>query len=481
VRVGDKVTHQEYGSGVVRELLGAQASVEFIGERLIVPVVELTRDAPSDPVAPVSTGGLDRILFRRAFEAVNLGVVPPHPDQLLALSVGGKELGATVKDWLDQAPEQGLCKAVFGDYGFGKSHYLRVIEAFALRAGWAVSFVEFDPKQADPAKPHLVYGAVMSALRFPKRQDGTQARGLFDFVGEIRQHWDRVADGPQFLESPWFEPALAIIRKHSHDEDQDYLDAVGWLFGQVQLQGAIQGLARRVGVKAPRSMPRTLESSDIYVHHLVVVNEMCRRLGYKGLLVLLDEAEHVRGFTVRRRERAANLFDVLAQSAHRPSSDIPAPARNEHGIRLPQYWKTGPHFGLVVALTEGETFSGEAESLREACVFLHEERDLVRLSAPSSADYRGWCLAFLERFSEHYPAEAGLLGGSSGRSLVARVLAEEYELADDGAQTLRLWTKLASFVPAMLLANAASSLDGLIHEVRRVARAASGKVLPWEA
>jgi hypothetical protein len=55
----------------------------------------------------------------------------------------------------------------------------------------------------------------------------------------------------------------------------------------------------------------------------VVVNEMCRALGYKGLLLVVDEAEHVRGYNVRRQERANNFFDLLARCAHRPLKGCP--------------------------------------------------------------------------------------------------------------------------------------------------------------
>ena len=53
-----------------------------------------------------------------------------------------------------------------------------------------------------------------------------------------------------------------------------------------------------------------------------------RSLGYKGLALILDEAEHVRGYNVNRRERANNLFDLLSRAAHRP-----IPARHTAGAK----------------------------------------------------------------------------------------------------------------------------------------------------
>jgi hypothetical protein len=478
---GSLVRHGEFGGGVARRLLGSQVEVAFVGGVLVLPVAELTLEENAPPVRVEAHAAGDRKLFRKAFEAVNLGVVPPHPDQLLALSVGGNELKTRTRDWLDAAPGTGLCKVVFGDYGRGKSHQLRVVEALALASGWAVSFVEFDPRQADPAKPHLVYQAIMAALRLPRRQDGTQARGVHDFVGEVRRHWDRVVDAPHFRESPWFDAAFEVFRKHPHNDERDYVDAIAWLFGQIQQVTAFSTLARSVGLKPPRSMPRTLETSEIYVHHLVVVNELCRRLGYKGLLILLDEAEHVRGFNVNRRSRANNFFDTLAQAAHAPKRGLPPPLRNEHGIQLPEFWRSGPHFGVVVALTEGDTFAEDVDSIRDACVFLHDESDMIRLVPPTADEYRGWCEAFLREFQTHYPGDAIPLGGSDGLSRVASALAAEYANIDGASQALRLWTKLAGFVPALMFAGAVSSVNEIVTQLQRAARAASGLSMPWEA
>ena len=184
---GADVRHPNYGPGRVIQVLGQQAVVDFFGDQLTVDARALEIENAPDPV-PVAEArsGIDRVLFRRAYEAVNLGVVPPHPDQLLALSIGGDLIAKRTGDWLDAARETGLCKVIFGDYGLGKSHHLKMIEACALRHGWVVSFLELDPKQVDPAKPHLVYRALMAALRFPTRGDGSRIGGFFGLVGEVQ-------------------------------------------------------------------------------------------------------------------------------------------------------------------------------------------------------------------------------------------------------------------------------------------------------
>jgi hypothetical protein len=346
-----------------------------------------------------------------------------------------------------------------------------------------VSFVEFDPKQADPAKPHLIYRAITSNMRFPQREDGSQSRGFYDFIGEVRNFWHETSIGANFRASHWWPQALSVLRFQSHDDSQEYVDAVAWLGGQISQHAAIRALAKNAGgaVTAPRTMPRTRESADIYVHHLVVINELCRALGYQGLLIVLDEAEHVRSFSVNRKDRANNLFDLLARCAHKPLKGYPAPNPNENGIDVPPYWRHGPHFGVVVALTEGDTFAESGLALKESCVFLHDSTDMVRLAPPKKDDYRRWCAGFLKQFVEHYSVHAESIAGD-GVEAISRALAEEYARQSDDERTLRLWTKVATLVPSMILARTApqGGVSELISELRQAARGAAGEILPWE-
>src|SRR5215472_10109179 len=218
IRLGSRVEHREYGRGVVRELLGGQAVVEFYGERIQVAAEDLSSlddDGPA-PVPSNVTLEIGRIMFRRAIEAINLGVVPPHPDQLLSLAINGAQHLRKMETWLRNAKKQGFCKVFFGDYGSGKSHQLRTLEALARKHGWVVSYVEFDPKEADPAKPHLVYRAIVSGLRFPPRDDGSTVSGVEGFIREVRDHWSQASQGTTFRSSPWFWNAFSLLRNFPH-------------------------------------------------------------------------------------------------------------------------------------------------------------------------------------------------------------------------------------------------------------------------
>lgn len=482
VKLGVAVSHPTYGPGRVRQALGNLALVDFFGEEIEVAVDQL--EIQESDLAPVDERprSQERVLLRRAYEAINLGVVPPNPDHLLALSIDGEHASKEIHLWLDAAPHAGLCKVIFGDYGTGKSHRLRMIEAVALNSGWVVSFVEFDPKQADPAKPHLIYRALMSNLKFPPRTDGQQSSGFIDLVREVRNSWNRVSIGTYFENSPWFRPTLEAARYFSHSTDRDYLDVLDWLAGQPVSYPSVKNVIKKAGgrVEYPPALPRVKETAEIYVYHLAVVHELCKALGYKGLLLILDEAEHVRGYNVRRRERANNFFDILSRSAHKPVPGDSPPIGNDHGYALPKYWKEGPLFGLVVGLTEGNTFVDPSLSIREACVFLHKESDRVRLTPPKPMQYEHWCAHFLAQFHTHYPEVTEIIAEHDDRLRIARVLSTAFRNQPEADRTLRLWIKLASLVPSILLAGRVHSRAELEQVIDKVARDATGAVLPWD-
>ncbi len=475
--------------GSVVEVLGGIARVSFFGEEIVVPVNELKLAAEYQPDAKQPLHGHhaatpeERKRFRRSFEAINLGVVPPDTDQLIALTIGGANWTTEVSAWLRNAPKSGLCKVVFGYYGAGKSHYLNLVRCVALREGWVVSFLEFDPKTADPAKPHLIYRNITCSLQFPDREDGSRMIGFSGFIKELREKWHEreIRQSCRYLTAnPWFLNGIEILLKYPHSQDEDYIAGCGWLGGENQPLQTMNNLALRKGCfnRVPR-MPRVKETADIYVLHLVTLHDLCKAMGYKGLLILLDEAEHVRGYNVRRRERANNLFDLLARAAHPPVPGDVVPIPNDHGIVVPAYWGDGPHFGLFVGLTEGApTLPGQG--LRDECVFLHDESDRVRLTPPTPMDYARWCEVYFEMAHRHYPLQTGLLSVPRERKALAELLRNEYEKAEGELRVLRNWIKLASLAPCIALAGTAESTEEVATCLKNAAAGCRHEALPWE-
>ena len=487
IGVGDQVEHEEFGIGQVLSLLGTTATVEFFGEKFDVDVGELLpRSNGSSPVlvsAPVRDS-ID-LAFRQSFEAVNLGVVPSDPDQLIKLTIGGDQISGEIRSILDEAPRRGACRIFMGYYGSGKSHHLKLVKAIALREGWVTASIELDPKAADPAKPFSVYQELITGLDFPMRSDGSRNEDFFDLIKEIRDRWMDVRSLKYLKASQWFGSGIEALQYLAHRrDDPEYVSAVNWLAGQVKLISAIRSVTWREGFRGKiPTMPQTKDTGLIYAFHLVVLHEILKALGYRGLALIIDEAEHVRTYSINRYLRANNFFDVLARCAHPPRKDLQDPHCDYDWIMtgVPPFWREGPHFGLFVGLTEGEDTQDLKRKAGEMSVLIHSPDEVVHLEPPSAADYEAWAVSFLTEASSHLGPKVDLLSDPELRAQIAGVLRERFEQIPDSEKLLRNWTKMAGLPPAVLLSQSAKvGHNELIAIVDDAAKQISGEVLPWD-
>lgn len=464
---GMRVSHPDYGDGTVIQMLGSVVRVDFFGDHIDVDAGALTAVSTSAADVTDDLGSpLTRQKYFTSIEAINLGIVPPDPDQLVHFTMNGDALTKQIRGTLNAARKEGLSKVVLGQYGTGKTHYLQLVRAIALKSGWVVSFVEFDPKAADPAKPHLVYRHIMNSMEFPAREDGSVAHGFVGFVKEVRAHWHSkdLRSLPLLKENAWFRDGLATLLAHNHDEeDERYVAGCGWLAGDKQLP-SIRSLAKDAGIKAKVPiMPASKESAEIYALHLAVVNEILQKLGYKGLLLILDEAEHVRGYNVRRKERANHFFDYLARCALPPMDLEDAPARNEHEYSLPSFWKQGPHFGLYVGLTP----SFGIPETREECTFIRSADDVILTKSPKAKEFQDWVEELLALFHRYCPEDAELFSKADRRKHVAKEIADIYAGERDSSTPLRNWIKLAGLACSIPLVHRMCPEEELLDHLAR--------------
>jgi hypothetical protein len=477
-----QVEHAEFGIGKVLSVLGDVATVDFFGEALDVTVSELVLRSDGAAPAPAQPKAQTDIGFRKSLEAVNLGVVPSDPEQLIALTIGGDGVSADLSKLLSGERNSGATRIFLGYYGSGKSHHLQLVRSVALRKGWVTASVELDPKAADPAKPATVYKELLGNLEFPERADGSRSVDFFDLVKDIRDNWATIRSLPYFSKSPWFSRGIESLLYLSHRrDDPSYVAAVSWLAGQVKQISAIRSLAWRAGVKAQiPSLPQTKDNGLIYAFNLVVLNEVLKALGYKGLAIIIDEAEHVRGYSVPRYLKANNFFDILARCANVPLKGAKRPDC-DFEYDMPPFWKEGPHFSLFVALTEGEDTRDLERKLNDLSVLIHDRQHVHHLEAPSPEDYERWCGEFLMESARRLGPNVQLLTDKGLCGRIAATLRAHFEATPREDLILRNWTKMAGFAPAVLMARSGQlDPDQLIEIVDDAARHVSGEVMPWD-
>lgn len=474
---GTQVEHAEFGLGEVLTVFGGTATVDFFGERLDVEISKLLpRTVRNGATVPSSGQQTTDTSFRRSFEAVNLGVVPADPDQLVKLTIGGEGVSEDIRAVLTRSTTTGAYRVFMGYYGSGKSHHLRVVKAIALREGWVTATVELDPKAADPAKPSTVYQELLAGLQFPMRDDGSRSEDFCDLVKEMRDQWEKVRSGKYFRASPWFSKGVEALQYLSHRRDDvEYVSAVNWLAGQVKQISAIRSAVRQAGFRDTiPTMPNSKDTGVLYAFQLVALHEVLQALGYRGLAIIVDEAEHVRTYSFNRYVRANNFLDVLARCAHRPRADMNDPPCDHDTSGLPRFWREGPHFALFVGLTEGE-------DAQDMSVLIHGPDDVSRLELPSPDEYQAWSADLLAEASAHLGPKVAALSDPSLRRQIARLLRDRFEQTPRAEKLLRNWTKLAGF-PAAVLMSQPREVAGpeLLAIVDAAAREIAGEVLPWD-
>lgn len=480
IETGNRVYHNEYGDGKVTNVFGGYATVVFFGESINVKVDEL-RNVKQKVSAAVRETTFDEQStsdFRQAFETVNLGVVPANPKQIVKLTIGGEKIAEKISKILSKHQTQGISNCFLGYYGSGKSHHLQLVKSIAIQEGWVTSLVELDPKGVDPARPSTVYQEIISKLEFPSRLDGKQNLDFFDLVKEIRDNWIEIKKLKYLQQSPWFERGFSVLVKRPHHRhDQVYSTGINWLSGQNKNVNAIRA-ARVYGDKWDRipPMPQTLRSGYVYAFHLVVINEILRFLGYKGLLLILDEVEHIRGYSKKRKEHGKHFIHTLKSCALNCVSNFRSKDEEYNWYNMPAFWQEGPHFGMMVGLTEDFTDDYD-EDERELEMF----NKITRLELPSSMEYGEWVDLFLSRCGKGFGSNVRLLKHKETREKIKNILLRNYENANPSEKVLRSWTKLAG-LPASVLMGSMGDIgeDQLLDIISKSASEIAGERLPWD-
>lgn len=197
----------------------------------------------------------------------------------------------------------------------------------------------------------------------------------------------------------------------------------------------------------------------------MVIHEILQALGYKGLALIIDEAEHIRAYSSNRSERAKNFFDIIARCAHAPGGDRKTPHSDYEHFDLPEFWTEGPHFALFVGLTEG------TQDTDDTGVLIRDANDVVHLTPPNESDYEVWSLGFLDECGKHLGPRVHLLSYDAVRSRVAAALRSHFETTPMIERTFRNWIKLAGLPGAILLSSEQEiTADRLVELVEDAAR-----------
>ncbi len=483
VKTGDPIRHHELGAGKVIGFLrgGRVVRVEFEeipGTPWEIPLDEITVLSPktdctgSPPKKRASRSkkkleqdsfasdthentpreetvkGIDpgsvSITAHQAIEALRLGVVPSF--HLDTYTVGrDMELYVILRD-LESAAENGGLRVVLGDYGTGKTHFLEMAELLALEKGFLATRATLDSREVMANRPRRIYNMLAGGIRYPD-DPSLERRGLGPLLRkamadlDLIRRWNRKSHADYH---PYLGPALFYMTVLPSIEKGDDLEErlVDWIEGSevssnMELEDRLRsttGVRKRLyALKDFRTV------THLYTLILGGIAELARQVGYKGLAIMVDEAEFYSVLRGRDRTFSDILFKTFA-AACLPASmlrfdpdALPRGGQAIHQSFSYRYSEKQPLY-CIFALTHDP----DGKVLLEKA--LPAER-FIELAHFDSSDY----VILSNRVLSLYAlADSGFTPGSGLSSLMAKVIepCHLHGLIENPRQALKFITEI---------------------------------------
>jgi hypothetical protein len=380
--------------------------------------------------SPALSPGYATDLATLTLEAMRLGVVPAT--EIAAYTVGRqRELALIDADLAEADARGGSVRAFLGDYGTGKTHLLELGLQRALARNFLAAHVTLDALETSPSHPKRVYRALLRSLRYPEHpfEEGAgleplleraagSAKALKLFGVEPRAAGgtldERLAAGQHL----YLSAAVAYTRTLGRDHGAERLRGVtpteapaflarcsdlltDWIEGHPTISNqVIDSWLSRLPGRHPRvySLIDYRPWARIYGYLLSGIAALARVAGYRGLVVLLDEAEFYALLSRENRSFASQLFKAwtfAALGGREPEEEggdaLPFDASvieiGGYGIqqRLPGRYGTHPGLCVVFAMTPSpdgvEALGGAVPADRIHTLTPFELGDYERLAA----------------------------------------------------------------------------------------------------
>jgi hypothetical protein len=334
---------------------------------------------------------------RQVVEALRFGLVPRFAIE--ALTVGlARERSLFAAD-LQRTRQAGAVRVLSAPYGAGKSHALDVLYSLALREGFAVGRVELDAFECQPNHPRNVYRRLVRSLRLPDAPGAQGLALLLDRAAASGAVTDNLARRRGGAWHEFLGPALVNWAALADDAGgRDWL--LQWLSGEeVDLASMRARCARRTPKTALLALGSYTTLSSHYTYLLGGLACLLVRLGYPGLVLIFDEAEHLRLLSVEMAQRAIDFFKGLVHNAL--GSSLPSSYLDGcyHGglKKFPFHWRLPAHLYVAMACTPEPGTDRSLAWLPERSLVTelsgHLARPELELLVQRLAAVHGWAFA----------------------------------------------------------------------------------------
>lgn len=270
--------------------------------------------------------GLTQKDVEHVFEALRKGLVPERG--IDAFAVGIEKQRGELQRQMDLAAQgEGTVKFLRGGYGCGKTFMARLALLDAQAQGFATSFVVVSDNDLRFHQFDDVYRKVMTELGTAScsrgalgdildRWVGSVEAGLLaagaddgapDFDEKVRRRLEEDLAAKTKGQAPaeFVRTVQAVFDLKQRGEFADAGALLSWLCGSGNVAA---GVKRAAGIKGD------IESRDA-LHYLRGVLEIVKAAGYKGLVIVIDEAETILRMRKDSRHKSLNGIRQIADAA----------------------------------------------------------------------------------------------------------------------------------------------------------------------
>lgn len=306
---------------------------------------------------PSSTNHMESRAARRTIESLRIGL-PSLNGTTHKLAVGFQEIEKTLSSFLrDIEVDGGGAMILKGAYGQGKTFAMSILEDISSETGFLSARTEIDATENKLNMPHHIYRDLMRNLRLP----GNRETGVGPFAARVQELLDRNCPRD-------YRPRRAWLSEQLGCEPLAWLLSDPELISKPILLGLLEGdtnvpigRARdsHVFSPPPRYWPAFTAGTqgDFASYLLSGIGRLARLLGFKGLVILMDEMEKWYELNWTEQARAGNLLGGLiwgatAEVGQRAKHDNPRNLSHSHrGGGYPFSTEQRSHVGVAIAMT----------------------------------------------------------------------------------------------------------------------------------
>lgn len=267
----------------------------------------------------------ERSIPIQVIEQLRKGIPPERGVDLY--SVGNEKLIDGVKRYhLSGIEERGIIRFISGSWGAGKTHFFRLLREVAFADNCLVANVELNVNDAALDRFERVFSAVVRHIRTPRHFASTSVLDVDPFGGVLRETMGFLGSGQRTLEPQAdFETHTRALERLMADKgiDIDFKKMVEQYWktflpdsGDSAIQDQVRGEVLQwfsgegtVGAYRKRFGVNKLVARENAKLMLQSLASFVRLSGYKGLVILFDEAEQA--YSVMRRSQLRNAQNNL--------------------------------------------------------------------------------------------------------------------------------------------------------------------------